>query len=214
MLRGQAQREKDAEKKKEILDKIPDAEKEATEKVPGLLREVIAKHADTPFALDAAMSLLQSGAKYKLTAKEAADLLALVEAQSAPFGTRFERFQVMSAVEALASQKGLEGAAEGAAAKLAKTEGAPAAFVSRALTARKAALEALGKTAEAKAVAVELVALEAKIDAEYLKSVPPFKPTAFAGRKDKDANRVAVMELFTGRSARRASPRTWRSTRC
>ena len=28
--------------------------------------------------------------------------------------------------------------------------------------------------------------------------MPPFKPAAFAGRKDKSANQVAVMELFTG----------------
>ena len=40
--------------------------------------------------------------------------------------------------------------------------------------------------------------LEAKLDAEYLKSVPPFKPTTFAGRKDTSANRVVMMELFTG----------------
>ena len=40
--------------------------------------------------------------------------------------------------------------------------------------------------------------VESKIDAEYLKSVPPFKPTAFAGRKDKEANQVVMMELFTG----------------
>ena len=44
----------------------------------------------------------------------------------------------------------------------------------------------------------ELAKLDAVLDAEYLKSVPPFKPTAYAGRKDQSANRVAVMELFTG----------------
>ncbi len=198
LLRGQALREKDADKKKEILDKIPEAEKETNEKAPELLREVLTKHADTPFALDAAMALLQNGAKMKITVDEATKLLSTVEKQSVPFGTKFARFQMMSAVESLAGQKGLEGAAEGAAAKLAKTEGAPAAFLSRALTARKTALESLGKTEEAKAVAVELVKLEEKIDAEYLKTVPPFKPTAFAGRKEKGANQVAVMELFTG----------------
>ncbi len=198
VLRNQARLEKDADKKKEILEKVDVAQKEADDKAPDLFREVLTKHADTPFALDAAISLLQNGAKMKVTADEAAKLLAAVEKQSAPFGTRFERFQMLNAVEALAGQKGLEGAAEGAAAKLAKTEGAPASFVSRAMTARKAALDALGKTEEAKAVAVELVKLEERIDAEYLKAVPPFKPTAFAGRKEKDANRVVVMELFTG----------------
>ena len=63
--------EKDADKKKELLEKADAAQKEADEKVPDLLREVVSKHADTPFALDAAMDLLRGGAKYKLTAAEA-----------------------------------------------------------------------------------------------------------------------------------------------
>ena len=54
------------------------------------------------------------------------------------------------------------------------------------------------KDATLKTVNATLVKLEAKIDAEYIKTVPPFKPTAFAGRKDKAANQVVVMELFTG----------------
>ena len=45
LLRTQALREKDADKKKEILDKIPGAEKEAAEKAPDLLREVLGRHA-------------------------------------------------------------------------------------------------------------------------------------------------------------------------
>src|SRR5207302_5612983 len=60
------------------------------------------------------------------------------------------------------------------------------------------ALEKTGKTEQAKAVATEVAKLEEILDAEYLKAVPPFKPTAYAGRKDKEANKVAVMELFTG----------------
>jgi hypothetical protein len=40
--------------------------------------------------------------------------------------------------------------------------------------------------------------VEVRLDEEYLAKVPPFKPTPFAGRQDKAANQVAVMELFTG----------------
>ena len=53
-------------------------------------------------------------------------------------------------------------------------------------------------TSEAKEIAARLAVLETKLDDEYIKSVPPFKPTMFAGRKDPGGNRVVMMELFTG----------------
>lgn len=40
--------------------------------------------------------------------------------------------------------------------------------------------------------------LNAQLDAEYHEKVPPFKPETYAGRKNKDGNRIALMELFTG----------------
>ena len=61
--------------------------------------------------------LIRSGAKYKLTADEAAKLVALVEKLSAPYGERFARMQMISVLEGLVAQKGLEPAAEGAAAE-------------------------------------------------------------------------------------------------
>ena len=56
--------------------------------------------------------------------------------------------------------------------------------------------------------------LDSKLDEEYHNKVPPFKPTAYAGRKNAQANRVALMELFTGRNAPPASPPTWALTPC
>ena len=40
--------------------------------------------------------------------------------------------------------------------------------------------------------------LESRLDEEYRKNVPPFKPEKFAGRRDSKADRVVLMELFTG----------------
>jgi hypothetical protein len=197
-LRGKAAREKDKDKRKELVEILGEAQKEADEKVPDLLREVVSKHADTPFALDAAADLLRGGAKYKLTAAEASKLLSLIEQQSIPFGPRFARVQRINAVESVVVSKELAGSADAAADRLAKTPGVSADFRSRALVARKTALEALGKTDEVKAITAEIAKLEGEIDTEYLAKVPPFKPTAFAGRKDKTANQVVVMELFTG----------------
>ncbi len=197
-LRAKARVEKDADAKKELLEKVDAAQKEVDEKAPALFREVVAKHADTPFALDAAGDLLRNAAKYKLTADEVANLLSQVEQLTIPYGPRFSRFQMLAAVEVVVTQKGLEGSADATADRIAKTPGLPAELASRALSARKVALEAQGKLDDAKAVGGEIAKLEEKIDAEYVKKVPPFKPEVFAGRKDKTANQVVVMELFTG----------------
>jgi hypothetical protein len=40
--------------------------------------------------------------------------------------------------------------------------------------------------------------LEHLLDEEYHQKVPPFKPTAYSGRKDKSADQTVLMELFTG----------------
>ena len=40
--------------------------------------------------------------------------------------------------------------------------------------------------------------LQAELDEDYKKTVPPFKPEASLGRKDKSADRVVLLELFTG----------------
>lgn len=197
-LRNQAAREKDAEKRGELVNKAEAAQKEADEKVPALLREVLAAHNDTLFALDAALDLVRGAVKYKLSADEAGKLLALIEQRTAVFGPRYAQLQTIGAVEALVAQKNLAGTAEGAAARLARTPAASAEFRARALTARKAALEALGRADDAKVVVGEIAKLETQIDTEYLAKVPPFKPAPFVGRKDTSANRVAVLELFTG----------------
>ncbi|MBA4063236.1 MAG: hypothetical protein C0501_05895 [Isosphaera sp.] len=203
IARGAVAREKDAEKKKELQEKADAAQKELDTKAPALLREVVAKHADTPFAIDAAADLIRGGAKFGVTADEAGKLLAAAEKAAAPFGQRYAATAALVTVEALAGSKGLEPAAVTAAERLSKNlpADAPAALQARVLGVYKLALEKSdgpGRDAALKTVSAELAKIEGKIDAEYLAKVPPFKPAAFAGRKDKSANRVAVMELFTG----------------
>jgi hypothetical protein len=68
----------------------------------------------------------------------------------------------------------------------------------RILTGYKRALGSKWKPPELEAVEARLAKLEAKLDEEYLATVPPFKPSVYSGRKEKGANRVAVLELFTG----------------
>jgi len=199
-LRFQAQREKDAEKKKELTAKADEAQKEADEKVPGLYREVVAKSADNPAAIDASLALLQTAAKAKVTPDEAKKLVGVITKQSAAYGSTYSKFVTVDAAELLVNTKGLEAVAVDALAPMVKalSDKDPAELQVKLLTPYQKALEKAGKTAEAKTVAGTLVKLETKLDEEYHAKVPPFKPTKFEGRKEKGANQVAVMELFTG----------------
>ena len=106
LAKNLATREKDATKKKELLEKANAAQKEADEKVPALLRDVLAKHGDTPFALDAATDLLRMASKAKLSADEVSKLMATVEAKAAPYGSRFAQVATLQAVEATRHPEG------------------------------------------------------------------------------------------------------------
>lgn len=194
-----AQQEKDAEKKKELLKQAADARAEVQEKLPGMLRELIAAHPDTAAAADAAMALLRLP-QAKLEAGEAEKLVALIEKEAEPYGPRFAKSAVTQLADALAPRKDAAEVAVKVIAPLAKglTDADKAADQVKVLTLYKTALENAGKAAEAKAIDSRLVKLEERLDAEYLATVPPFKPVAFAGRKERGANQVAVMELFTG----------------
>jgi hypothetical protein len=65
-----------------------------------------------------------------------------------------------------------------------------------AILARAANLA--GKADIARAAEARSARLEGRLDQEYRKRVPPFQPAKFAGRKDPKADRVVLMELFTG----------------
>jgi hypothetical protein len=197
-LRAQAAGGSDAEKKPaaEIEAEI----KECIQQVRALYGELIAKHANDANALDTAFGLLKSATHWQLTVEEVKTLLAAAGTMAAPHGPRFVRSAAFKAAEALSGQK--EYAAIAAerlrpyAADL--TDADPPAVRARVLTAYKDSLEGAGMAGELKPVAARLEEMEAKLDAEYLAAPKPFNPTPYAGRKDPAANRVAVMELFTG----------------
>lgn len=200
MLRFQAQQEKDADKKKELQDQIPAAQKEADEKVAGLYKEVIEKNSDSPAAFDAANNLLGMATKAKIDVAEASKLVKIIEAKASPFGPNYVRFALMQAANTLLRQKGLESAALEVLEPVYKglSEKTPASQQQPVLASYAQALKASNKTGELKAVEARLEKLEGELDREYLASVPPFKPVKYTGRKEAEANQVAVLELFTG----------------
>jgi hypothetical protein len=203
LAQGAMLREKDAEKRKELQTRFTEAAREFNEKSPALYREVVEKHADSPAALDAALSVLRGVTRpgaAKLAPEDAAKFVKVARDQAAPHGPLFLATTMTPIAEALVNQSGLESVALAAVEPVAKAlaDDQPAALQAAVLTAYQKALAKTGKDAEAKSLGVRLAKLEEKIDAEYLKTVPPFKPTAFAGRKEQGANQVVMMELFTG----------------
>ena len=199
LLRFKAQSEKDADKKKELQAQAVAAAKEADEKLPGLYREAAKATADMPAGIDSALTLIAFGAKAKLTAAEAKGLMATIAKQAAPYGPDYAQLVTVQAAEGLAGLKGLGAVAADALRPVAKafTADTPAAAQVKVLTALKTALAGTDGD-ELKQIEGRLAKLESKLDEEYHATVPPFKPAPFAGRKDKDANRAVVMELFTG----------------
>jgi hypothetical protein len=192
--------EKDAEKRRELQQEYSAALRDMNEKAGELYREVIEKHSESPAALDAGLTVLRGAARNKLTAEDAARFVAVVQKHADPYGPLFAGVSLAPVAEILAAQKGLEAVAIAAIEPAAKAmiDDHPASIQSAVLSAYRTALAKAGKSSEAKEIAARVAGLEIKLDAEYLKSVPPFKPTTFAGRKDPSANRVVMMELFTG----------------
>ena len=197
-LRQQIARSKDVNDKAELQNKIKDAQKEADEKVPDLLREVIANHADSPFAVMAANQLIAGAGKYKAKASEIVAWAKLVEDDAMHYGAKIAVDAAVQVGEMLIGQKDVAASAMPIAKRLVDglKDSDPLASQSKALTLLAKANKAAGKMDAA--IEARLVKIEKALDEEYVTKVPPFKPAKFAGRKDKDAKRVAVLELFTG----------------
>jgi hypothetical protein len=197
-LQFKARQAKDANDKADLQEKAKAAQKDAEAQTPALYKEVIIKHADSPYAIDAATSLIRMAGKVKPSADEVAAWVKLIEGDAARYGAKEAANAVLGAAETLVSQKDVAATALPLAERVEKTvtEKDPLALQSRALKILLAAQKAAGKTDSA--IETRLAKVETKLDDKYKAEVPPFKPEKFGGRKDKSANRVAVMELFTG----------------
>jgi hypothetical protein len=200
LIRNQAQKSKDVDEKADLLAKAKAAAKEAEEKVPPLYMETVAKHADSTFAVDAASQLLRTAGKLKAQPADVETWIKLIDADAAKYGPRFARETTIGTAETLNVQKGYEATALAEALRGADrvAEKMTLHVQARALRALRTAQTAAGEDQDAKRTAETLAKVDAILDDEYIRTVPPFKPEKFAGRKDSAANRPVVMELFTG----------------
>lgn len=197
----QIQRTQDADEKAKLQAEQREAIAKANAELPKLYMEVIEKHADSPAAVDAAMTLIRRS--ISPTAKPEADEVRkwakLVSQAANAYGARYEADMAFQLTELLGAKKELAAIALDFASQAEKALEGSKNFErqDRVLTAIATAQRNAGQIAAADATDLRLVKINEILDKEYLEKMPPFKPAAYAGRKAK-SDRIAVMELFTG----------------
>ena len=196
-LRVKARQEKDADEKAKLLAEADEAGKANAGEILKLQRRLAAS-GEPVVGAAAAQQLLGGAAKDKATDADIAAWAAAVLADATPYGPKIVAQTRSGLAATLVNQEkfgklALPYALEASADKAQPTKAKVAALK----LVQRAQVQA-GLPDDADATAKQLAALDAELDAEYLKAVPPFAPKKYAGRTDKAANRVAVVELFTG----------------
>ncbi len=193
-----AAREKDPAAKAKLAEEAKEAAAAADEKAPAIYKTVLAAHPGTPAAVASAEALITLAGKLKASEADVAGWAAVIETDAASHGPRFAQSTVGRLAASLA---GIDGYAPLTLKYAERAAAQPGLAVKARVSALKllaAAQAKAGQTDAAAGTEREVAKLDGELDAEYLKTVPPFKPETYAGRKDKAANRVAVVELFTG----------------
>ena len=198
-LKFQERREEDKEKKAQVVrSQLAEAKEKAIAEVPKLYLQALEKYPDSPVVMSAARSLLKDG-DFKLTEDDARKWIAASSSVAEKYGPRLAAENTIKLAEALGLNAPLKVVALEMAKKAETTFAAKSTAENRfrVLRALVPAFKNNAKLEESKAAEVELAKLEIVLDQEYLAKVPPFKPSTFAGRKEK-ADRKVVFELFTG----------------
>jgi len=198
-LRQRAAQAKAADEKAKLTQEAADANKEAQAETPKLYREVLDKHADSLAAMAAAQNLIRQAGKDKIDATQVRGWAAAMLKVAQTYGKRYENDVTVQVAELLIPQAAYTDLALEYAQRAEKTLTAKDSpdQQARVLGLLVSAMKKAGKAADAGAAEARLAKVEAEMDREYLATMPPFKPTAFEGRKGQ-GDRVAVMELFTG----------------
>jgi hypothetical protein len=117
-----------------------------------------------------------------------------------PYGEAWAAETRAAALKALAGKKPYATLAKELATEAEKGLGEAASLKQKAEAARllASAAELAGDAALAREAGERSARFEALLDEEYRATVPPFKPEPFAGREQAGADRVVLMELFTG----------------
>jgi thiol-disulfide isomerase/thioredoxin len=164
------------------------------------LTDLIAHHRDDPSSTLAHADLLAGATALKLSEDEVRAMLDRWVESAKPYGPEWIGEIRNVALSSLAGQ------GKYASLTLAVARDAEAAMPAGSPVERRAdMLQLMADTAklagdpEAEAaLRARREALEPELDASYRKLIPPFDPVPFPGRRAKEADRVALVELFTG----------------
>jgi hypothetical protein len=164
-----------------------------------LAREALSQVGDGPEVFDLAFAVLSKAGANKLPADEARGVVDRLNKAAAAYGPRWERDTTLRLVEVLTAQAGLGDLAVAQAKRAERllTDEDSTATRMAVLEAIARALTKAGKPDEARPYLAQITKLELRDFAEYAKTHPPFKASAFAGRKGK-SEKAAVVEVFTG----------------
>jgi hypothetical protein len=198
-FRTQLLREKDSEKAAKLLTEAQAAEKEAAEKAPKLLDELLEKNAGNPVVIHTALNVLKIMGKVRYDQQQIQRIVGLVEKAAKPYGPAMNN---ESKIQIATVLTGIDGAAPYAleftrGLEKSLSEKDEAAALLRVLNPLMTTLKKAGKNDEARAVAARIEKLDQILDKDYFTKVPPFKSEKYEGRITK-SKRVVVMELFTG----------------
>lgn len=146
--------------------------------------------------------LLASAEEADLTEAQVRDLLRLWFAAAEPYGPAFRAEARLVVLRSLRGQPKFAPIALEVAEAACQNLGDLASAEDRSslLHFLADAAELSGRRAEAAAAKTRADKIDARLDADYREKVPPFKVDAYAGRKRPEANRIVLLELFTGAS--------------
>jgi len=164
------------------------------------LRSSVKKQGGSPTSYLFYAELLATAEAGGLGADEVAALTTAWLKDAAPYGNAWVKESLQKALKALGNSKTYAGLTLELAEQADKELDEGASLEQKAavvgLLARAAKLA--GKADLATLADARAAKLEGQLDEEYHKKVPPFQPETYKGRKDPKADRVVMMELFTG----------------
>jgi len=157
------------------------------------------KEIDPTLLFFAGIELLPLATTAKAKPDDVAKWVEQIVASAGQRGPRLKLAAKFRTADLLANQDGFpELALKLSEALVKETEKAKTAKKVQALKTLASVQRKSKLTEELKSTLAAIDRLELVLDSEYKAEVPPFKVEKYAGRKDKLANRVAVLELFTG----------------
>ena len=183
-----------------LIAKLQEAQKESDPKIKiKKLEEAIQGNHGSPNTAMLYTELLNSAEAGALKVEKVKAVVKRWIGEAAPYGDEWRNAVRLRALTAVAPSKTFamltvelaQEAEKAVSDKDVETKVTVVDLLARA--AREAGMEKLAKESEARHTK-----LDQQLDLEYHRKVPPFKPTAFSGRKNKKADQVVLMELFTG----------------